>query len=149
MKKTFITGIIIIITASLFAQEGGAQAFTLREAVDYALKNNHDAKNAKLDMKKAKAFNWEILTQGLPQLNGSFEYDYYFKTPIVPAFSQDLVAFGLPANTQITFVEPNNIATGINLSQLLFDARYMFGIRARKELYLTSQLQSNLTDQQI
>ena len=87
MKNKILTVIITLISASLFAQEGSAQAFTLREAVDFALKNNHDAKNAKLDMKKAKAFNWEILTQGLPQLNGSFEYDYYFKTPIVPAFA--------------------------------------------------------------
>ena len=153
MKNKILTVIITLISASLFAQEGSAQAFTLREAVDYALKNNHDAKNAKLDMKKAKAYNWEILTQGLPQLNGSFEYDYYFKTPIVPAFAQDFAAlgpaFGNVDFSKISFVLPNNITTGITLSQLFFDARYMFGIKARKELYLTSQLQSNLTDQQI
>jgi len=38
----------------------------LKEAVDYALQNNVNAKNAKLDMKKAKAYNWEILTQAFP-----------------------------------------------------------------------------------
>ena len=179
MKKTFIGSIILLITVSLFAQEGGVQSFSVKESIDYALKNNHDAKNAKLDLQKAKAFNWEILTQGLPQLSGSLEYDHYFKVPLVPAFSQDFGAnstfgqiFGrlaaldngsVPGTTigqilnqgggggfnNIAFVLPNDITAGIQLTQLLFDARYLFGIKARKELYLTSQLQSNLTDEQI
>ena len=152
MKKTFIGSIILLITVSLFAQESGVQSFTLKEAVDYSLKNNNSAKNAKLDLQKAKAFNWEILTQGLPQLNGSFEYDYYFKTPISPALGKDFAAFGQSLGidfSKISFVLPNNITTGIQLNQLLFDARYLFGIKARKELYLTSRLSSGLTDQEI
>lgn len=152
MKKTIVTGIIILITATLFAQEKSVSAYSLKEAVDYALKNNHDAKNAKLDITKAKAFNWEILTQGLPQVNGSFEYDYYFKKPIVPAFTSELgplfTQFGVNPS-DISFVLPNNISTGISVSQLLFDGRYVFGIKARKELYLTSRLQSDLSDQTI
>src|SRR5580692_810095 len=87
MKKGVFTIIASLMLALLFAQEGGVREFSLKEAVDYALQNNNAAKNAKLDLKKAKMFNWEILTTGLPQLNGSFEYDYYFKTPLVPAVS--------------------------------------------------------------
>ena len=156
MKKTIIGSIILLITATLFAQESGVQSFTQKEAVDYALKNNHDAKNAKLDMQKAKAFNWEIMTQGLPQVNGSFEYDYYFKTPQVPAvsgifsasspFGQSLSQLRQNSNDpalintlnsigsgfgNISFVLPNDISTGLTVTQLLFDARYMFGIQAR------------------
>ena len=178
MKKKIITGIITFITASLFAQESGVSSYSLKEAVDFALKNNNDAKNAKLDMVKAKAYNWEILTTGLPQVNGSFEYDYYFKTPIVPSFGQAFGAtstfgqvFGRLAQldngsvagptigqilnkpgagfSNISFVLPNDITTGISVSQLLFDARYVFGVKARKELYLTSRLQSDLSDQEI
>src|ERR1017187_8716109 len=87
MKRGIFTIVAVWMSALLFAQEGGVREFSLKEAVDFALQNNNSAKNAKLDMKKAKAFNWEILTQGLPQLGGSFEYDYYFKTPLVPAVS--------------------------------------------------------------
>jgi len=180
MKKKITTIIISLIATALMAQSktdnlsGGMQSFTLNEAVDYALKNCHDAKNAKLDMQKAKAYNWEIMTQGLPQLSGSFEYDYYFKTPLVPAvsnifsgnssFNQALGNLQQHSNdpalvqtlssigsgfSNISFVLPNDISTGITLTQLFFDARYMFGIKARKELYLTSALQSDLTDQQV
>ncbi len=174
MKKKIITGIITLFAVSLFAQEKSVSAYTLKEAIDYALQNNVNAKNAKLDVKKAKAYNLEILTQGLPNLSGSFEYDYYFKTPLVPAVSQ-IVAPGSPfatalsqlsqhsndpalvntlnslggGFTNISFVLPNDISTGITLTQLLFDARYVFGIKARKELLLSSRQQSDLSDQDI
>jgi outer membrane protein TolC len=174
MKKKIITGIITLFAVSLFAQEKSVSSYSLKEAIDYALQNNVNAKNAKLDMKKAKAYNLEILTQGLPNLSGSFEYDYYFKTPLVPAVS-NIVAPGSPFATalaqlsqnsndpalvktlnslgggfsNISFVLPNDISTGITLTQLLFDARYVFGLKARKELYLTSRLQSDLSDQDI
>lgn len=174
MKKQIITGIITFITASLFAQEKGVSAYSLKEAVDYAIQNNVAAKNAKLDIKKAKAYNWEIITQGLPQLNGSFEYDYYFKQPLVPAVS-NIVAPGSPfavtldtlrhhsndpalVNTlselssgfgNISFVLPNDITTGLTLTQLLFDARYVFGVKARRELALTSRLSADMSEQDI
>ena len=174
MKKKIITGIITLFAVSLFAQEKSVSSYSLKEAIDYALQNNVNAKNAKLDMKKAKAYNLEILTQGLPNLSGGFEYDYYFKTPFVPPVS-NIVAPVSPFATalaqlsqnsndpalvktlnslgggfsNISFVLPNDISTGITLTQLLFDARYVFGLKARKELYLTSRLQSDLSDQDI
>ena len=49
----------------------------------------------------------------------------------------------------ISFVLPNTITTGITLTQLLFDGRYVFGIKARKELYLTSRLQADMSDQDV
>ena len=172
-KYTLITFMLLVFTGG-FAQDKPLQAFSLNEAVQYALQNNVNARNAKLDMKKAKAYNWEILSQGLPSLSGSFEYDYYFKTPLVPAvsnifsgnsaFSQSLYQLQQHSNdpalvntlsnigsgfSNISFVLPNDISTGITLTQLIFDGRYLFGLQARKELYLTSRLQSDMSDQDI
>src|ERR1019366_1108672 len=87
MKKILTISVAVFISAQLFSQEKTTQAYSLKQAVDYALDNNHDVKNAKLDMEKAKAFNWEILTQGLPQVSGSVDYSHYFKIPQVPAIS--------------------------------------------------------------
>jgi outer membrane protein len=174
MKKKIIAGIFTFCAFSLFAQEKSVSAYTLKEAVDYALKNNVNAKNAKLDIQKAKAFNLEILTQGLPNISGSFEYDYYFKTPLVPAVS-NIVSPGSPfasalaqlsqhsndpalvstlnslggGFSNISFVLPNDITTGITITQLLFDGRYVFGLKARKALLHNSRLQSDLSDQDI
>jgi len=180
MKNKILTLIFLLAYAAGFGQvatdnlSSGPRSFTLVEAVQFAQQNANSAKNAKLDLKKAKAFNWEILTQGLPQLSGSVEYDYYFKTPLVPAvsnifsgnsaFNQSLYNLTQHSNdpalvstlnslgngfSNISFVLPNDITAGITLTQLFFDARYMFGIKARKELYLTSKLQGDLTDNEI
>jgi peptidoglycan hydrolase CwlO-like protein len=62
MKKTFSTAILLLFIIYSFSQDN-VKAFTLKEAVDYALDNNNSVRNAKLDEQKAKAFNWEILTQ--------------------------------------------------------------------------------------
>jgi outer membrane protein TolC len=170
MRKSLTLTAAILISCAIFAQENGVQSFSLKEAVDYAIQNNLNVKNAKLGEEKAKAFNWEILTQGLPQVNGSLEYDYYFKTPQVPAINQyfndtsstfaklinhfaatDSVVRKLLYQSggglnNISFVLPNNITTNLQITQLLFDARYMYGIKARKELYKTSRLSREMTE---
>ncbi len=157
----------------VFAQPKALQTFSLKQAVDYAIQNNNAAKNAKLGEQQAKARNWEILTVGLPQINASVEYDYYFKTPQVPALSKiftdssnsfvkilnhlsstdpvirNILSQSSSGNQNISFVLPHSISTGLTITQLLFDARYMFGIQARKELFLTSRLSSQLTEQDV
>ncbi len=176
MKKGFVTILVLLVTASAFAQTGEVKAYSLKEAVDFAVANNVAAKKAKLDEQKAKAFNWEIMTQGLPQVSGSVDYNYYFKTPQVPAIgnlfsdtsntfakaigalrqSQDpAVQNALDLLTKnsggqgISFVLPNSLSAGFQITQLFFDARYMFGIQARKDLYKTSRLTTSLTEQEI
>src|SRR3954466_7817329 len=131
MKKNLIIGLALSISTHLFSQEKVTHTYSLQQAVDYALQNSHDVKNAKLDMEKAKAFNWEIMTQGLPQLNGSVDYNYYFKKPIVPAFSTFFSDPNSPfapyasSFKDISFVLPHNLTAGFQVSQLLFDARYV------------------------
>ncbi|MDB5284173.1 MAG: transporter, partial [Bacteroidota bacterium] len=152
MKKSLTISLAIFISAHLFSQEKVTHTYSLKQAVDFALDNNHNVKNAKLDMVKAKAFNWEILTQGLPQMSGSVDYNYYFKKPIVPAFSSFFSDPNSPlapyasSFKDISFVLPNNLQAGFQLNQLLFDARYIFGIQARKDLYKTSRLAKEATD---
>lgn len=176
MKKKLILPILLILAAQVFAQTNTTttvKAFTVKEAVDYALQFNTQVKNAKLGVDQAKWRNVEIYTTGLPQIAGNFDYNFYFKQPIAPAlgniFSGGLLrdAFGLlaygdgtPANppnpalqnilntpqAPISFVLPHNISTGLQVNQLFFDGRYVFGVKAAKELMLTARLQSQMSD---
>ena len=50
------------------------QSYTLREAVDYAVKNHVTIKNAQIDILNAEARIREIKGIGLPQVNGNFSY---------------------------------------------------------------------------
>lgn len=172
MRRIFTLGMALLATLGMHAQEKTLKAYSLKEAVDYAVSNNNDAKNAKLDEAKAKARNKEIIATGLPQVSASVDYNYYFKTPIVPALSQffnDTTSatsrvFGYLAQNdpnianllyqssiqskdqEISFVLPHSLGGSLQVTQLLFDARYMFGIRATKDLIKTSRLSREMTD---
>lgn len=172
MRNIFNITLLLMVSVSLFAQEKTLKAFTLKEAVDFAIQNNNDAKNIRLDEIKAKARNKEIIAQGLPQVSASVDYNYYFKTPIVPALSQffndttsassrvfSYLAQNDPAianllyqsaiaskDQEISFVLPHSLGGSLQVTQLLFDARYVFGIQATKDLIKTSRLSRELTD---
>lgn len=180
MKKKLVLSILLAMGVNGFAQTTGSpatttvKAFTVQEAVDYALQFNNQVKNAKLGVDQAKWRNVEIYTTGLPQISGNFDYTYYFKQPISPAlgkiFSEGTLAkvfqtlatgnpaLGVPpnpavaqvlmegGNQSVSFVLPHNISTGLQVNQLFFDGRYVFGVKAAKELMLTARLQSNMND---
>jgi outer membrane protein TolC len=165
MKKTLFFAILFALGFSTYAQPKEIKAFTVNEAVSYALQNNNAVKNAKLGVDQAKWRNLEIYTTGLPQIAANFDYTYYFKTPISPAlgkaFSSGALAevFQELASTNqnirdilsrpsapVSFVLPHNINTGLSVNQLLFDGRYIFGIKAAKDLMLTARLTSQMSD---
>ncbi len=173
MKKIFFTYIALLLSVAVFAQQKETHTYSLKEAVDFAIQNNNTVKNARLDETKAKAFNWEILTTGLPQVNASFEYDYYFKTPEIPAFTNSFSDPNSPINkiinqigtdlpnvgtllqqsgggfSNISFFLPNDITTNLSINQLLFDGRYFVGLKARKDLYNVSRFSREMSEQDI
>lgn len=168
---------LLCLTQGVYGQVAvkSVKAVTLQEAVQFALEFNTTVKNSRLGIEQAKARNWEIVTMGLPQLSGSIDYNYYFKVPIVPAFSQffsDTTSstarvFGYQAandtnirnilfqsaveskDSRISFVLPHSITTGIQLTQLVFDARYFFGIKATKDLMRASRLSVSMSEQDV
>lgn len=175
MKNYFVIILLTVFTLSIKAQDKSPRSFTLKEAIEFAIQNNNTVKNARLDEEQAKARNWEILTLGLPQLNGNLDYTYYFKVPIVPAFnrffsdttSASSRVFSYQASQdsnvrdilyrsaieskdqQISFVLPHTLSAGVQLSQLIFDARYLIGVKATKDLLKTSRLSREMSEQDI
>ncbi|MES2622466.1 MAG: TolC family protein [Bacteroidota bacterium] len=169
--KNICSAIVLLLSLNVFAQEKTVKAFTVNEAVEYALQFNNSVKNGKLGISQAKWRNLEIYTTGLPKINANFDYSYYFKQPISPAlgkaFSEGVLAKvfqelanptnGTPPNPAIqnalsapsepvSFVLPHNISTGVQVNQLLFDGRYIFGIKAAKDLMITARLSSRMSD---
>ena len=64
MRKIFLLALVFITCYRLSAQTGGFQTFSLKQAVEYGIKNNISAKNAKLSEEQAKAHNHELLSMG-------------------------------------------------------------------------------------
>ncbi len=65
-------------TSGTATEEG--QSFTLQQAVDYAVKNNLNIQNSKLDYKVNEASKNDIRGAGLPQINGSVDSRYNQRT---------------------------------------------------------------------
>ena len=101
------------------AGHGDTTYMSLQQCIDFALKNQNDIKNAKLDEKIAYQKKREIAGAALPQVNGSGEVDYYFDAPKY-FFDDQIIKTGLVYNTQY----------GASASQLLFDGTYLIGREA-------------------
>ena len=107
------------------------QNFSLREAVDYAVKNHINIRNAQLDILNAEARVNEIKGIGLPQINGNFGYtnNFIIQKVFIPAKTFDPKA----AEGDVIAAEfgvRNAGQAGIGLSQILFDGSYLLGLKA-------------------
>ena len=144
MKKTGLLMIIILLSNNLFGQN----AFTLENAVDYALENNRVSKNATSDLEIANAKKWETIATGLPQINAFIDYNNNLKQPVslVPAefFGGNPGEFA-----ELSFGTKQTIDGSVTLSQLLFDGSYMIGLASIK-LYMDIAEKAKIkTDQEV
>lgn len=122
------------------------QDFTLREAVDYAVKNHINIKNAQLDILNAEARVNEIKGIGLPQINSNLGYtnNLIIQKVFIPAKTFDPKA----AEGDVIAAEfgvRNAVQAGIGLSQILFDGSYLLGLKAAdvyKELSIKALVQT-------
>jgi outer membrane protein TolC len=107
------------------------QNYSLREAVDYTIKNHISIKNAQLDILNADARVKEIKGIGLPQVNGNFNYTNNVVIPrfFIPAKTFDPNA-GEGDVVAAEFGVANSGQAGVGLSQLLFDGSYTLGLKA-------------------
>lgn len=145
MKQLMMLITVLLCTYSqLKAQQ--RYELTVKEAVDLALKNLTDVKNAQLDYRIQEAKNREILGQALPQLTGNVGAQHYLELPkiLFPQSDEGIYAVlrreGLiptttkappPTMSQISFQQPWNATGGITLQQLLFQPDVFVGLQAR------------------
>jgi outer membrane protein TolC len=106
------------------------QQLSLIQAQEFALKYAFQVKNAQHDKTSADLTSDELLGIGLPQLNGSLQYQNFINLPtsIVPG---DF--FGAPGqDVRVQFGVPHQMTVGLSASQLLFDGTWLVGLQASK-----------------
>lgn len=126
----FWTGLICFSLgiSQLRAQES---AFSLDEAVTYALTHQNSVKTATLKIDEAQQRIFEIRAQGIPQVNGAFGDNYYLKKPIV--LLPESFGMGHPNfEREVSFAQNHNISGTVTASSLLFNWSYLQGLKAAK-----------------
>jgi len=133
MSKSLILVSILfmIIATSVKAQvsEKKISYFTLAEAQAYALENNKNVENARLDIEAAKQRIWENTAMGLPQITAGATYtnNLQLMTTLIPAeFFQGEPGTYIP----VKFGTQHNATANIVANQLLFSGPYIVGLQA-------------------
>ena len=136
MKKT-LQLLVFLVSASTFGQES-ISSFTLEQAIDYALIENASMKNAAADKKDALAQKWATIASGLPQIQGSINYQNQLKQPVAQIPAE---FFGGEPGTfsEVVFGQPQSLNASVTWNQLIFDGSYVVGVQATRTFLEYSQ----------
>lgn len=156
MRNTIIL-LLVLLSATTIAQETQpALELSLEEAMRLAVRNNPQAKNARLDILNQEAINSEVTGRALPNISGKGEFNQY-PDPVKSFLPSEFFTnpqTGQPQYPPGTFVPVQftpkySTTASVSGNQILFDGSIFVALQARNtlvELYKTS---SRLTDEEI
>ena len=161
------TGVLMMTQLHTAAQQ--VNSFSVKQAVDYALKNSVQVRNSLLDLQIQKETNRQITSAALPQLSGSLAANY-FPNVAVQSFPNFIAAatYGVLQNegvkdgngnpiispsdfgiVQAQFGTKYTASGGVDLSQLLFDGQVFIGLKARSASLQYASAQTAVTEEMI
>jgi len=119
----------------------------LKEALQYALKANQEARKARLDVENSEYQIDEVRARALPQVNGNASLT---NNPLLQKSALPNI-FGANPNPDetilVSFGQKWNAVAGISLSQNLFDKSVLTGLDAAKATRAFYQLSAQLTEE--
>ena len=123
-------------------------SYSLEEAIIFALENNYSAVNASRDMDDAVKQKWEVIADGLPQINAAVNYQNQLKQPVSQIPSEFFG--GEPGTfTPIVFGQPQQLSATGTLRQQIFDGSYIVGVQATRTFLDYSKNNKEKTDQEV
>ncbi len=118
---------LLIISLPTFAQ----QSFSIKEAVQYGIKNHLTVKNAELEIYSAENTIKQVKAAGMPQVNGQFQYTANVIVPTSLIAAKNFNPNAAEGEvTKFKFGVPWGGQVGIGVNQLLYDATWLVGIKA-------------------
>ena len=139
-----------ILSCLLFPLGIGAQTvnqFSVKQAVDFGIKNSAIVKNALLDIKLQSQVNREFTSNAYPQLSASFSVNDYLDIPtsLLPG-----EIIGRPGTkVAVQFGTKYNASGSVDLQQLLFDGQVFVGLQARSAAMSLATKTAEVTTEQI
>lgn len=145
MRKTVISTLLVLVVSLPFAVNGQADnSFTLKQSLDYALKNSIDIQKSILDKMQADHKVAEVRATGLPQVNANGQLQNY---PNIPTQMAPLGANGELIPLQ--FGTKYNANGGFEASQLLYNQQFFTGLKAAQRSEQLYELLKISTDEDV
>ncbi len=135
MKK-YLLILAFLVSGASFSPAQEVVQLTLKEALEYAVENNANTKNARLETLISKATIKETTATGLPQITGAFNLDYNPAIPVVflpnePPFGDPSIPSDvIPARFGISY----SSGLAVNVKQMIFNGSFFVGLRAARTL---------------
>lgn len=141
--------LILLISISSIAQESSQDySFSMEEAIKFGMENNYSSVNAQKDIEIALKQKWEIISQGLPQVSATADYQNYLKQPVTLLPAE--ITGGEPGTfVPVTFGTQQNVNATATWNQLIFDGSYIVGIQSARTLLQISENAKTKTDLEI
>lgn len=144
----------------------------VQDCIQYAWENSTKTKEAAIDVLQANKDVWIQAARGLPQINGSVNFNNFIQIPttVAPAdafgFPDYLTEFlggvavetGVPLNaptgdeggtTEFQFGQRYNMDVGVTASLQLFDGSYIIGVKAAKDFQRLTKKMEKMTRNEI
>lgn len=143
-----IASIVFIFTASVTIAQT-PKPLTLKEALNYALEANQEARKARLDVENSRYKIDEVRSRTLPQVNGSASITH---NPILQMSALPNLFGPNPDPNEtilVAFGQKWGSNAGINLTQNLFDKSVFTGLSAARSTEEFYKLYAELTEEQV
>lgn len=150
MHKQIILIATLLTSLLTFAQDSTKSLFSLSEAQEYALINNTEVENARLDILIAKKKIWETTAIGLPQVSASLGHNYNIDLPtqLIPANVFNPEA---PEDEfmEMKFGTDHSSTFDLQATQIIFSGEYIVGLQASRIYRQLSENQLKKTEKDI
>ena len=146
MRNFFSLLFLLVIISNTQAQDD--RTFSLTDAINYAIANSLEIKNAQIGIADSEERILENKAFGLPTISAGVDYNYYLKLPVslVPAEFFG----GTPGEfAEIAFGTKNNLTANVSAQSLIFDWSYLTGLKAARAYRDFSTEQKVQTEAQV
>lgn len=148
MKRIIPILLSSLVLMSIHATAQETVSLSLKDCIDYALKNSVAAKNARIDVQLQKAQNDEVTGSTLPQISGEGKYTQFFD--VQQQFLPSQFA-NLPPGDYVPLAFSPKLSTigQLNASQLLFNGSIFVALQARNTLMKLARQKEEMTNEDI
>jgi len=152
MQRLILLFLAVFISSLAFSQ---ALQLSLSQAKQMAIDSSYATRDARYNIEKKKQEVREVLSIGLPQINGSAELQNFFVVP-----KQQIPTDGFPVGgggengetpdfITAQFGTDYTMSAGITASQLIFDGTYIIGLKASKVVVKLTEHQKDKSIQEV
>lgn len=143
-----LIGFFCISLTAQTTRDTTALSLSLNDAIALGLENNYTSIKSEKEVEKALKQKWEIISQGLPQINGNVDYQNFLKQPVTLIPGE--IADGDPGTfVPVRFGTKQNLIATATWSQLIFDGSYIVGVQSARTLLQISKNAKVKTDLEV